>query len=243
MVGKHRFEFPVNVLAGYLLAVLLVSLTTPVVAADAPFPFDTSLLVEVRSIEGLPADVKKFLGRQKTSAEGIADKGERFNRADVIFDDLVPMRRFIAGGAGPSSAVVAYEQGGRGYSIQAVAFVLQQSGWAKVGQSTLRATPHTLRQLLDVLDSEYFQNRTTLMRPVRRDGPDVHVHILADGSCSIEHVSIACSDVGAGLEQKFPRHDCHVLIEVDRRSTYVPVGQALKSIQSPGFVSVEFSHG
>jgi hypothetical protein len=97
MTRERRLDLPVNALTAYLLAVLLISLVTPVVAADPHFLLDDGLLVEVTSIEGLPADVKKLLGRQKTDAEGIADKGERFNRRDVIYDDRVPMRRFITG--------------------------------------------------------------------------------------------------------------------------------------------------
>jgi hypothetical protein len=69
-------------------------------------------MVEVGSIEGLPRDVKKILGRQNTGAEAIADRWEKFNATDVV-DDHLPMRRFISGGSGTVFAVVAYEQGGR----------------------------------------------------------------------------------------------------------------------------------
>ena len=77
--------------------------------------------MEVHSVEGLPMDVKRMLGRQKAGVEGLADKWEPFNKTDVI-DARLPMRRFTTGGAGPSSALLAYEQGGRGYSVHAAAF-------------------------------------------------------------------------------------------------------------------------
>ena len=70
---------------------------------------------------------------------------------------------------------------------------------------------------------------------------DVHVQILTDGSCAIERVSVACADVGARLGQRFPRHDCHILIEPDRQAKYESVGQVLRSIQSGGFVNVGFN--
>jgi len=72
---------------------------------------------------------------------------------------------------------------------------------------------------------------------------DVHVQVLADGSCSIEHEEVACADLGARLEQKFPRHDCHILLDVDQHATFEPVGAALRSIQSHDFVKLDFSHG
>jgi hypothetical protein len=170
MRRNPRYNLLLNALAAYLLTALLIALATPIAAADMSFPVDTGTLVEVRSIEGLPTDVKKILGRQKTGVDGIADKWEKFNTTDVIYDQL-PMRRFIAGGSGPSSAVVAYEQGGRGYSIQAAAFALERSGWIKVGQWTLHENPYTLRGLVDFVDSQQSPNRPVIMRPVRRDGP------------------------------------------------------------------------
>ena len=44
MARKHQFDSPVNALAAYLLIALLISLATPVSAADAPFPVETQLV-------------------------------------------------------------------------------------------------------------------------------------------------------------------------------------------------------
>ena len=186
MARKRWFD----VLAAYLLAVLLIPLATPLVAADVPFPVDTRSLLEVISIEGLPADVKQILGCQKTGVEGIADKWERFNATDVIYNEF-PMRRSVAGGAGPSSAVVAYEQGGRGYSFLAAAFALEASGWTKVSEWTLRENPHTLHRLLELVDSQHYPSRATLMRPVRRDGPLRELNVSDQEVREIQSIALA----------------------------------------------------
>jgi len=70
---------------------------------------------------------------------------------------------------------------------------------------------------------------------------DVHIHVLADGSCAIEHEVVDCARLGAQLERQFPRHDCHILMDVDRRAAFEHVGEALRSIQSHSFANLEFS--
>jgi hypothetical protein len=189
MARKRRFDLPGSALAAYLLTALPISLATPVVAAGTPFPADTLSLVEVGSIEGLPADVKKILGRQKTGVEGIADKWDRFNATDVINNQL-PMRRFITGGASPSSAVVAYEQGGIGYSIQAAAFALQRSGWTEVGQWTLHERPSALYPLLALIDSQHYATRPVIMRPIRRDGPLRELNVSDEEVREIQSIAL-----------------------------------------------------
>ena len=189
MRRNPRYELLLSALAAYLFTALLITLATPIVAADMSFPADTSSLVEVRSIEGLPTDVKKILGRQKIGVEGIADKWEKFNTTDVMRDQL-PVRRFITGGAGPRSALVAYEQGGRGYSIQAAAFALERSGWLKVGEWTLHENPYTLRGLLQLVDSQQYPNRPAIMRPIRRDGPLRELNVSDEEVREIQSIAL-----------------------------------------------------
>jgi hypothetical protein len=148
---------------------VLIPLATRAAAADVPFVIDTARLVQVVSVEGLPMDVRKLLGRQKSGIEGFADKWGEFNKTDLI-DERLPMRRFIVGGAGPSSALVAYEQGGLGYSIKAAAFALDRSGWVKVGEWVLPENPYNLRGLLELVDSRHYSYRPRPL-PIRRDGP------------------------------------------------------------------------
>ena len=65
--------------------------------------------------------------------------------------------------------------------------------------------------------------------PVRMT--DVHVQVAADGSCSIEHIVVACSDVGQRLGRIYPRHDCNIIIDVDRHATYDHVGSVRRNRQ------------
>lgn len=182
MRRKHQPERPVFALAALLLATVLIPPPMPVGAADIPFPIDTRSLVEVRSIEAFPEDVRKALGRQKSGAQGIADKWDKVNARGSTNNQL-PVRRFITGGVGPSSALVAYEQGGGGTSAQAAAFSLERSGWVKVGQWTLHEKTYSLHGLLELVDSKHYpeganwkrrailSERMKKTRPFRRDGP------------------------------------------------------------------------
>lgn len=160
----------VNTIARYLFAMVLVTLATRAAAADTPFVIDTRQLVEVKTVEALPRDVKRLLGRQKSGVEGFADRWDKFNKTDVVNEKL-PMRRFLVGGAGAISALVAYEQGGRAYSIHASAFALESSGWTEVGKWTLRENPYSLRKLLESVDSEHYPSSVLRPGPGRRDGP------------------------------------------------------------------------
>jgi hypothetical protein len=114
-------------------AFALVVLATHAMASEVPPGLDTQSLVQVRTIKALPNDVSALLGGQRDGANGIADAREQYNRTDVG-DPRLPMRRFIVAGVSSNSVLVAYEQGGRGYSIQAKGYVLEPSGWRQVGE-------------------------------------------------------------------------------------------------------------
>ena len=77
--------------------------------------------VEVSSLTSLPVMIQDSLGAQRAGAEGIADRGGRFNTTDVIEPGL-PMRRFVVAGLAPDAAIVAYERGGRGYSVRVLLY-------------------------------------------------------------------------------------------------------------------------
>lgn len=168
-VRRPHAEPLVSAVAAYLITFMLIAPVPAIASAAVPFVIDASRLVEVQSVEQLPLDLKKILGRQKNGIEGLADRRDEFNRTDVI-DTKLPMRRFAIGGAGPGSALVAYEQGGRGYSIHAVAFALGTLGWVEVGEWTLQKTPDTLRGLLGLINGKHYTNQIR-SRPLRRDGP------------------------------------------------------------------------
>jgi hypothetical protein len=153
-----------------LVAYWLLAWPTNSVAVDPAFYMSVFHMVEVVSIAGLPKDVKELLGRQKAGADGIAEKWEKFNAADVV-DNHLPTRRFITGGVGPLFAVVAYEQGGRAHSIHAATFEMRASGWFKVDQWTLQEKPYDLRELLLAIDRQTNPTARRVTRPARRDGP------------------------------------------------------------------------
>jgi hypothetical protein len=139
-------------------------------------------LVVVHTIKGLPNDVNVLLGRQKEGPDGIADVGEPFNRTDVV-DRRLPMRRFIVAGVSSTSVLVAYEQGGRGYSMQARGYVLEHAGWRQVGAWTIGERPYTVIGLVGLVFPQFYGVTTVdgrslkeMMhiqntRPIRREGP------------------------------------------------------------------------
>lgn len=150
----------------------LLAFTLDALALDPSRVLGRGSLVEVRTLDGLPREVNALLGRGRSGPDGIADAGEPFNETDVV-DSLLPARRFIVGGSSLSSILVAYEQGGRGYSVHAIGFVLERSGWSHVGQCTLSRNPYSLRGLIDLLSPSRDSRpiRASGTRPLRRDGP------------------------------------------------------------------------
>ena len=125
------------------LAVALLCLSINASASDTLSPFDARSLREVQTLAALPGSISSTLGWH----DGIADRGGRFNSTDVV-DPALPMRRFVLGGASACCVLVAYEQGGRGYSVQVRAFVHGNSGWTQVRQWTLWTPPATLQELV-----------------------------------------------------------------------------------------------
>ena len=81
---------------------------------------------------------------------GIADRNERFNVTDVV-DTKLPMRRFVVGGSSSSLVLVSYETGGRGYSVEAVAYALHDSQWSETKRWRLNRKPETLVDLLGII--------------------------------------------------------------------------------------------
>ena len=163
-------------------AFALLALATQALASDTSTAINPHSLVEVRTLKALPHDVNALLGRQKDGPEGIADAGEQFNRTDVV-DGRLPMRRFILAGSSLDSLLVAYEQGGRAYSIRAKGFVLARSGWREVGDWTLSESPDSLWGLIALIfrqsesvfavDGRPLRELLRVLgrRPTRRDGP------------------------------------------------------------------------
>jgi hypothetical protein len=106
--------------------------------------------VEAQSLRELPAGIQALLGVGLGAAGGIADRGERYNAADMVVDNL-PGRRFALGIVNGESAVVAVERGGRGYAVETVEFHQVGATWEPVRCVVSAEPPHRAGELLDAL--------------------------------------------------------------------------------------------
>jgi hypothetical protein len=106
--------------------------------------------VEVGSLALLPAAIQDELGAQRAGAEGIAERGARFNTTDVVEPGL-PMRRFVVAGVAPDAALVAYERGGRGYSVGILLYTWSGSRVQRVRTWTTYEPPDGLAGLIQSL--------------------------------------------------------------------------------------------
>lgn len=104
-------------------------------------------LSEARSLSDLPNEVTSLLGQSRTGVDGIADQGGKFNVTDVV-DVRLPMRRFIIAGLNSNCALVAIERGGRGYSIELIAFGQNNGKWQMMQRRYLGKMPQSLEDLL-----------------------------------------------------------------------------------------------
>ena len=103
--------------------------------------------VEVGTLTALPPAIQDSLGVQRTGTAGIADRGGRFNTTDVIEPGL-PMRRFVIAGIAPDAALVAYERGGRGYSVAVSLYSWTGARVQRVRSWTLYDPPDGLAGLI-----------------------------------------------------------------------------------------------
>lgn len=103
---------------------------------------------EAQSLRELPAGVQALLGVGLGEEGGIADRGGSFNAGDVLGGGL-PQRRFALGAVNGDTAVVAVEQGGRGYQVQTME--LRQVGptWEPVRCTLGIEAPRRSAELLE----------------------------------------------------------------------------------------------
>jgi hypothetical protein len=90
--------------------------------------YDSSSLVEVRCLSGLPAEIQSLFEAQDSASPN------------------PPMRRFLVSGVSKTSALVAYEEGENPQSSVAVAYVLAGSQWIAVAHWNV-GSPTSLGQL------------------------------------------------------------------------------------------------
>jgi hypothetical protein len=135
-----------NQLAKLLLLGVLASYSVAVSAAER-CPSVNSRLVEVKSILALPAEIGSALGASRVGLEGIADRGQSFNKTDVV-DSSLPMRRFSIAGASENCILVAVERGGRGYSVEIIWFERASAAWQRSDALNLESPPLSLSELI-----------------------------------------------------------------------------------------------
>ncbi len=126
--------------------------------------FDGSEFVEVGSLALLPPAIQDSIGAKRAGADGIAERGARFNTTDVVEPGL-PMRRFVIAGLAPDAALVAYERGGRGYSVGILLFKWSGSRIRRVHSWTTYDPPDGLVGLIKAVRVASAPRRPT---PVHR---------------------------------------------------------------------------
>jgi hypothetical protein len=103
--------------------------------------------MEAQSLRELPAGIQALLG-VGLGADGIADRGEDFNEGDVRADNM-PTRRFALAVVHGDVAMVAVEQGGRTYAVNAVEFRQAGAVWDAVRCAPLNVLPRRGTELVD----------------------------------------------------------------------------------------------
>jgi hypothetical protein len=96
----------------------LILLVSTQVAAPVTPPCSVRNRPVVNALRAMPPSIQQAL------AHRMADRGQAFNRTDVIAPgrERLPFLRLICGYATPTGYVVEREQGGRGYNIGAIRF-------------------------------------------------------------------------------------------------------------------------
>lgn len=92
-------------------------------------PADTAR--PIASLNELPREVLKLLGRFEQPRPRIADVGENFNASDVIYPGSPPLRRLVSGVAGKDCVELKVEFGGFAYYIKQVEFQNTWRGWVE----------------------------------------------------------------------------------------------------------------
>jgi hypothetical protein len=126
----------------YLAALLAVAFPNLVGARCAGVP-----LREVRSLNGLPGELRRLLPERSTGLDGIADSGGDYNVTDVV-DPKLPMRRFSLAAVGDDCAVIAVERGGYSHYFEVTEYRLVGGAWHSLGTENVGRKPNSTDELL-----------------------------------------------------------------------------------------------
>jgi hypothetical protein len=147
----------------------IVTAAADIVRSTYP-KYDSSSLVEVQSVAGLPPDLSTLLG-YRWKCCGMVDVGEEFYPTDVVGG---PERRFVVAGLSRESALVAYEWGnGWERGFEAAAYVYANPRWRLIARWNLSAWPNSLTQLIaetndsppGTVQGHYFDKEPELHKP------------------------------------------------------------------------------
>ena len=119
-------------------------------SAESPYAsdsFECAPLVELASIEKLPAAVSNLLGVNQSGLDGIADRGRKFNATDNVNSDL-PMRRLGFGAISSNCVLVAVEHGGFGYSVEIWSFEFRGLEWHAEKRGITSRIPKSIQELV-----------------------------------------------------------------------------------------------
>jgi hypothetical protein len=104
-------------------------------------------LIEVRSLQALPAEISTLLGVEREGRVEIADRGEEFQIGDVLIGERLPFRRFAIAGLNTICALIAVERGGRGYSVELFYFKYVGATWQPDSRIVMFEAPQSLEEL------------------------------------------------------------------------------------------------
>ncbi|HTD04247.1 hypothetical protein [Undibacterium sp.] len=109
--------------------------------------FECTPLVELASIEKLPAAVSNLLGANQRGLEGIANRGNKFNATDIV-DSELPMRRLGFGAISSNCVLVAIEHGGYGYNVELWSFEYRGLEWHAEKRGITFRIPKSVQELV-----------------------------------------------------------------------------------------------
>jgi hypothetical protein len=98
---------------------------------------------EVETLSDIPLVIRQDLGFEEAGLKGVAKKGQPFNKTDDV-DSTLPMRRFLVAAREGDNWLIALEQGGRAYNVQAY---LYSSSGKKMQHWVLTENPKSLAEV------------------------------------------------------------------------------------------------
>ena len=122
----------------FKVALILIFSTLSALASEPVQSWHGNTFQEIKSLADIPAAIQRKLGVAESGLGGVADRGQPFNATDVN-DSALPKRRLLAAAREGDVWLIALEQGGRGYNVQAYLFLSNgdlRQHWVLPGRPT-----------------------------------------------------------------------------------------------------------